>query len=102
MLNSSLLSNSFISSSISEFKGLSIAINASFWLLQSLHSLIEDLLDQEMKDLLFYVDSILMRVRNFRIVGVEPVMVFNGKRNIIKVPFFSILCSFFFFFIHFC
>jgi hypothetical protein len=83
--------------SITDFKGMTIGINASHWLETSLVSTVEELIDHNFEDFMFYVDAILSKVRNFRIAGVEPVMVFEGKRNLLKVissqPF-SLLITF--------
>lgn len=42
-------------------------------------------MDLDFKDHMFYADFLLYRTRNFRIAGVEPVMVFGGRRNNLKV-----------------
>jgi hypothetical protein len=73
--------------SITDFKGLTIGINASSWLQKALSSSIEALIDNNFSDYMFYVDQILSKVRNFRIAGVEPVMVFEGRRTLLKVLF---------------
>lgn len=87
--------NNILNYSISDFKGYSIAINASLWLYQGIQQIIEHFIDNNLNDYLFYVDIILLKIKNFRIVGVEPVMIFNGKRNIIKV-YSSFLLTFLF------
>lgn len=71
--------------SITDFKGMTIGINASHWLETALVATMEELVDHNFEDFMFYVDAILAKVRNFRMAGVEPVMVFEGRRNLLKV-----------------
>jgi hypothetical protein len=71
--------------SITDFKGLTIGINVSSWLQKALSGSIEALIDNNFSDYMFYVDQILSKVRNFRMAGVEPVMVFEGRRTLLKV-----------------
>ncbi len=42
-------------------------------------------MDLNFQDNLLYVDFLITRTRNFRLCGVEPVLVFDGKRNALKV-----------------
>ena len=71
-------------SEISEFAGQRIAVDASSWLHKGLYGAAEDYVDSNFSDNQLYVDFILTRVRQFMIMGVEPVMVFDGKRSILK------------------
>jgi hypothetical protein len=71
--------------SITDFKGMTIGINASHWLEIALTATVEELINHNFEDFMFYVDALLSKVRNFRMAGVEPVMVFEGKRNLLKV-----------------
>lgn len=71
--------------SITDFKGMTIGINSTNWLVKALLASMEGLIDNHFKDYMFYVDQILSKVRNFRIAGVEPVMVFEGRQNLLKV-----------------
>jgi hypothetical protein len=50
----------------------------------------EHLVDSKLMDYMLYVDFILSRTRNFRLAGVEPVMVFDGRREFTKV----IICKY--------
>jgi hypothetical protein len=42
-------------------------------------------MDLNFEDHMLYVDFLVTRTRNFRLCGVEPVLVFDGKRNHLKV-----------------
>ena len=42
-------------------------------------------MDLNFEEHLLYVDFLITRTRNFRLCGVEPVLVFDGKRNSLKV-----------------
>ena len=54
------------------------------WLHKGLYSAAEDFVDSGFRDAQLYVDFIVSRARNFRNCGVEPVLVFDGKRNNLK------------------
>ena len=69
---------------ISEFAGQRIAIDASGWLHKGLYGAAEDYVDSNFFDNQLYVDFILSRVRHFLMMGVEPVVVFDGRRSILK------------------
>eukprot|EP01035_Chromulina_nebulosa_P025593 gene25593-33415_t len=69
---------------INEFKGMSIAVDASGWLHRGLYAAVEDIIDSNMKDSQLYVDFIIMRVTELKAYGVDPVLVFDGKRNYMK------------------
>lgn len=47
----------------------------------------EDWVDSNCTDSQLYVDFMLTRVRNVQACGVTPIMVFDGKRNNLKVNF---------------
>jgi hypothetical protein len=71
--------------SVAEYKGLSVGIDVSAWLLKALIGGSDQLVDLQFKDYMLYVDFILARTRNFRLSGVEPVMVFEGRKQYMKV-----------------
>lgn len=45
----------------------------------------EDFVDSGMEDSQLYVDFVLKRLFNLKAVGVEPIVVFDGRRNNLKV-----------------
>ena len=71
---------------IGNFRGSRVAIDVSGWLHRGLYSVVEDYIDNcdGVKDNQFYVDYILNRIKGLRDVGVEPILVFDGKRNSLK------------------
>ena len=93
--------------SLSELKGKRVAIDASgkcstnilthineslcyywlwiAWLHKAIFATAEESLDLDFEEHLLYVDFLITRTRNFRLCGVEPVLVFDGKRSILKV-----------------
>ncbi len=72
--------------SIGEFKGHRIAIDTRFWLQKAISTSIEEFVDSGL-DQLFYVDFMMARARNFRIAGIEPVFVFEGRPSAFKVTY---------------
>jgi hypothetical protein len=62
-----------------------VAIDASSWLHKALYVVAEDIVDSGFQDAQLYVDYILIRLNELRNCGVEPVMVFDGKRSHLKV-----------------
>ena len=67
---------------LERLKGKCLAIDASCWLRKSLSTVsIDDLISTDFVDYMLYVDFLLVRVRNFRMSGIEPVMVFDGRRH---------------------
>ena len=73
-----------VDSNIREFKGKRVAIDASGWMHKGLYGVAEDFVDSKFVDSQLYVDFILSRIRHFHTLDVEPVLVFDGKRNIMK------------------
>jgi len=71
-------------SNIRDFKGKRICIDASGWMHKGLYGAAEDFVDSKFVDSQLYVDFILSRIRHFLTLGVEPVLVFDGKRNTMK------------------
>lgn len=69
---------------ISEFQNKSIAIDASGWLHKGLYAATEDFVDSGFVDNQLYVDYILMRIHELKSYGIEPVMVFDGRRSYLK------------------
>lgn len=98
---------------ITDFKGQRIAIDSSGWLHKGLFAAAEDIVDTGI-DSELYFDFLLARARNFILngiqtmnyctshtphveltetlprysIGVEPVFVFDGKRNNLKVTIY--------------
>lgn len=64
---------------------MSIAIDASGWLHKALYAVVEDYIDSGLQDSQLYVDFILMRINELKSFGINPVMVFDGKRSYLKV-----------------
>ena len=60
------------------------------WLSKAVYYSTEEVVDANFKDYMFYVDFLLARTRKFRVAGVEPVMVFNGKSNPLSVVIVSL------------
>lgn len=72
-------------SPITLFQGKRVAIDTSGWLHKGLFAVAEDFIDSEFEDHnQLYVDYIVFRVRSLRDLGVEPVLVFDGKRHLLK------------------
>ena len=69
---------------ITAFKGKKLAVDASGWLHKAIFACAEDSIDNDV-DSQLYVDFILGRAVTMQQVGVEPVMVFDGKRHRLKV-----------------
>lgn len=65
------------------------------WLHKAIFATAEESMDLGFEEHLLYVDFLITRTRNFRLCGVEPVMVFDGKRSCLKVslPVASVLPS---------
>ena len=70
---------------IGDFSGKRLAIDASGWLHKAVFATAEDWVDSNCTDSQLYVDFVLTRVRNVQACGVTPIMVFDGKRNNLKV-----------------
>jgi hypothetical protein len=73
--------------------GKRVAIDASSWLHKAIFATAAECLDLNFEEHLLYVDFIVTRTRNFRLCGVEPVLVFDGKRHHMKVPFCTLTHS---------
>lgn len=71
-------------SPLGQFKGKRIAIDASGWLHKGIFTAAEDFVDSNFEDYQLYVDWIINRLRNMRDFGIEPVLVFDGKRSVLK------------------
>jgi len=67
-----------------DFKGQRVAIDASGWLHKAVFAVAEDMVDTQFNDSQLYVDYILYRAKAMRDMGVEPVLVFDGKRHLLK------------------
>jgi 5'-3' exonuclease len=65
--------------------GKRVAIDASSWLHKAIFATAAEYLDLNFEEHMLYVDFIVTRTRNFRLCGVEPVLVFDGKRHHMKV-----------------
>lgn len=65
--------------------GKRVAIDASSWLHKAIFATAEESLDLNFEEHMLYVDFIVTRTRNFRLCGVEPILVFDGKRHRLKV-----------------
>ena len=69
---------------LQQLKGQRVAIDASGWLHKAIYAAAEDFIDTQFNDSQLYVDYILHRCKSMRDMGVEPVMVFDGKRHLLK------------------
>jgi 5'-3' exonuclease len=69
---------------ISTFKGWKVAVDVSGWLHKGLYGAAEDLVDSNFVDSQLYVDYVLNRVAILQGMGIEPVLVFDGRRNCLK------------------
>ena len=69
---------------ISEYKGWKVAIDVSGWLHKGLYGAAEDFVDSGFVDSQLYVDYVLNRVAILQGMGIEPVLVFDGRRNCLK------------------
>ena len=49
------------------------------WIQKTLLSTIDELIDVDFADYKVYVDYMLVRIRNFRLHGIEPIVVFDGR-----------------------
>lgn len=89
-----LLENDSKMCSYDNFKGKSVAIDGSGiisyyvsyapsydagWIQKTLLSTIDELIDVDFADYKVYVDYMLVRIRNFRLHGIEPIVVFDGR-----------------------
>lgn len=70
---------------LKDFVHKRVAIDASGWLHKALYTVTEDLIDSNFVDNKLYVDHIVAKVRNIESCGLKVVMVFDGKRNNLKV-----------------
>lgn len=68
-----------------DFANKRVAIDASGWLHKALYTVTEDLIDSNFVDNKLYVDQIIAKIRNIESCGLKVVMVFDGKRNNLKV-----------------
>ena len=66
--------------SITQFELIFVA-----WLHKAIFATAEESMDLDFGEHLLYVDFLITRTRNFRLCGVEPVLVFDGKRSNLKV-----------------
>jgi hypothetical protein len=64
---------------------LNTTIILTAWLHKAIFATAEESMDLDFGEHLLYVDFLITRTRNFRLCGVEPVLVFDGKRSILKV-----------------
>jgi 5'-3' exonuclease len=74
---------------ISDFAGKRLAIDASGWLHRALFAVAEDWVDSNCKDNQLYVDHVVSHAKFLLSRNVTPVLVFDGRRNILKVFFIS-------------
>jgi 5'-3' exonuclease len=65
-----------------------ILVDMYFYICICFNTSYQDYVDSGFEDAQFYVDYILFRARSLRDMGVEPILVFDGKRNNLKVDNF--------------
>lgn len=68
-----------------DFRGMRVAVDASSWLHKALYVVCEDIVDSGFQDAQLYVDYILIRLNELKSCGIDPVLVFDGKRSHLKV-----------------
>ena len=70
---------------IADFAGKRLAVDASGWLHKAVYATAEDWVDSNCTDSQLYVDFLITRVKNLQSCNITPVLVFDGKRNTLKV-----------------
>lgn len=75
---------------INDYKNKRIAVDASGWLHKALYATTEDWINSDCTDTQLYVDFMITRVKNLQQCGVNVVLVFDGKRNHLKVYILNI------------
>jgi hypothetical protein len=70
---------------IGDFAGKRLAIDASGWLHKAVYTTAEDWIESNCGDSQLYVDVIITRLKQLQGLNITPVMVFDGKRNTLKV-----------------
>jgi 5'-3' exonuclease len=74
-----------VQKNISDFSGKRLAIDASGWLHKAVYTIAEDWVDSNCTDSQLYVDVIITRLKQLQSHNIVPIMVFDGKRNALKV-----------------
>ena len=78
---------------INEYKNKTIAIDASGWLHKAVYATTEDWINSNCTDTQLYVDFMVTRIKNLQQCGIKVVLVFDGKRNHLKVIYINLFIT---------
>jgi exonuclease-1 len=79
-----LMQDAIVRTSLTTMKGSRIAVDVSGWLHKSIYTFAHEFILNGFRDNQLYVDFIIGRVLKLKEEKIEAILVFDGKRNILK------------------
>lgn len=79
-----LLQDAIVRTSLTTMKGTRVAVDVSGWLHKSIYTFAHEFVSNGFQDNQLYVDFIIGRVLKLKEEKIEAILVFDGKRNILK------------------